>query len=110
MADGDDIYAACFTQAALANDVLAIRNGYAGAIDYLLDDGNAYKADIEEGYRELRALQAADMISWTVRRTSDGRLPLGFEPLADLLAQYHFVAPYKEQWMQSVAENLRQKA
>jgi hypothetical protein len=54
------------------------------------------------------SLQAADMISWTARRTSSGDLPAGFEPLAETLKEHHFEVPYKEEWMRSVADKLRE--
>jgi hypothetical protein len=122
------MYAACFAQATFANDILAPKAGYSGPIDYILDDGNAYKDDVQVGYRELQrrgvkigrlgfaqdsldcALQAADMISWTVRRTSTGKLPDGFEPLADILVEHHFEVPYPEEWMHGVADKLREQA
>ncbi len=50
------------------------------------------------------------MISWTVRRTSTGKLPDGFEPLADILVEHHFEVPYPEEWMHGVADKLREQA
>jgi hypothetical protein len=122
------MYAACFAQTALANDILAPTSSYKGPIDYVLDDGNSYKKDVREGYGVLQskgvnlgalsfekddsncALQAADMISWTVRRTLSAALPVGFEPLSGLLGEYHVEVPYKQEWMQEVADELRAQA
>ncbi len=66
------MYAACFAQATFANDILAPKAGYSGPIDYILDDGNAYKDDVQVGYRELqrRGVEIGRSVShrivWTV--------------------------------------------
>jgi hypothetical protein len=90
--------------------------------------GNSFKKHVQEGYVELQrrgvkigklefahdsldcALQAADMISWTARRTSSGDLSAGFEPLSETLKEHHFEVPYKEERMQGVADKLREQA
>jgi hypothetical protein len=117
--------AACLGQAVMINDILAPKSGYHSSISYVLDDGNRYKQDIRDVDAVLRchgvnirkvgfevddsnsALQAADMVSWTVRKLLSGKLPSGFEPLSDLFDQHHTEVPYEEEWMQSVADKLR---
>ena len=119
------MYAACFGQAVMMNDILAPKSGYHSSISYVLDDGNRYKQDIRDADAVLRshgvnirkvgfepddsnsALQAADMVSWTVRRSVSGKLPSGFEPLPDLFDQHHTEVPYEEEWMQSLPGKLR---
>jgi Protein of unknown function (DUF3800) len=119
------VYAACFGLAVMMNDILAPKSGYDSSISYVLDDGNRYKQDIRDVDAGLRchgvnirkvgfevddsnsALQAADMVSWAVRRFLSGKLPSGFEPLSDLFDQHHTEVPYEEEWMQSVADKLR---
>jgi hypothetical protein len=56
----------------------------------------------------LNALQAADMSSWSVRRRLAGTFPPGYEPLQELFGEDHHIdVPYREDWMQGVADSLR---
>jgi hypothetical protein len=118
------MYGACFAQATMTNDILA----KCSTIGYVLDSGNRFKKDIVEAHASFRsrgvnlgnlefgsddsncALQAADMISWTVRRCISSTLPKGFEPLSDVFDQHHTEVPYKAEWMELVADALRAQA
>ena len=122
------MYAACFAQATMTNDILARKSGYHSTIDYVLDNGNRYRNDIREAHSVFTskrvnigsldldnddsncALQPADMISWTVRRRHAGRLSAGFEPLTELFDEQYLEVPYKEEWMQTVADKLKEQA
>ena len=119
------MYGACFTQVADMSDIAAAKAGYRSPISYVLDEGNSYSSQILDAYAVLKnqsvdiaephfesdhlvsALQAADMVSWSVRRRLVGAFKDGFEPLSTLFDDYHWDLPYKEEWMQRVAADLR---
>jgi hypothetical protein len=57
---------------------------------------------------DVNALQAADVLSWAVRRDlSGGSFEHGFEPIRDLFEELHLNFEYKEEWMLGVAERIR---
>jgi hypothetical protein len=120
------MYGACFVQLAMMNDILTPKHHDYFAISYILDDGNCYKHDVIDAYarmkstlysldtiefrkdESLNALQAADMVSWSVRRRLAGTFPLGYEPLQEVFVEdHHLDVPYLEEWMQGVADALR---
>ena len=119
------MYGACFAQLAMMNDVVARLNDHHEPIPYLLDDGNSYKKDIIEAQRVLAsklpslktiefssdttlcALQAADVVTWSVRRRLAGHFPSEFEPLQALFDKHHSDLDYREEWMVSVANSIR---
>jgi hypothetical protein len=100
-------------------------NGHHELIPYVLDDGNKYKNDIIEAKRTLAsslpslktiefcsdtslcALQAADVVTWSVRRQLAGTFPSGFEPFQGLFDKHHLDLDYKEEWMVGVADLIR---
>jgi hypothetical protein len=120
------MYGACFAQLALMNDVEARLNDYHEPIPYVLDDGNPYKKDIIEARGTLAlpsletiefcsdaslcALQAADVVSWSVRRKLAGRFLSEFEPLLGLFDKHHLDLDYGEEWMVGVADSNRKAA
>ena len=122
------MYGACFAQLAMMNDVESRLNDHHQLIPYVLDDGNSYKNDIIEAGRILRlpslktvefctdtslcALQAADVVTWSVRRRLAGQFPSGLEPLQGLFDKHHLDLDYREEWMVGVADShrLRQAA
>ena len=125
------MYGACFVQLVVANGVLAKKNNYSQRIAYLLDRGNQYKHDVLDAHSflsggdigdrlnigtlgfdcddNIAALQAADVVSWSIRRKYSLSLNIGFEPLESLFDSQHFEAPYSEEWMAEVAKSLRDK-
>ena len=122
------MYAACFAQVVMTSDVITPRSGYDSGVHYVLDSGNPHRNEIRVAHSVLRtngsrigtlefgsdnsncALQAADMISWAMRRSLDGGLSNGFEPLANLFDEHHNAFHYEEEWMRGVADKLRSSA
>jgi hypothetical protein len=117
------MYGACFAQLAIINDIYARKNDYHEPIPYVLDRGNSYQSHITEAKLTLAlpslktidfcsdtsqcALQAADVITWSVRRRLAGHFPSGFEPLQQLFDGHHRDIEYNEEWMVGVADSMR---
>jgi hypothetical protein len=121
------MYAACFSNLMmLTGEALRIYGPHRWPLSFVLDDGNPYKSQIVEGSIVLlktyplvtaivfrsddneSALQAADVVSWGVRRKlSGGTFKHGFEPLEDLFDPHHLNFEYKEEWMRDVAATIR---
>jgi hypothetical protein len=121
------MYGACFVNLmTLVGEALRVHGPHHWPLDYILDSGNAYKSHVVEAYPvlikayprvtridfqsddQLEALQAADVLSWAIRRDlSGGSFQHGFEPLRDLFDEQHLNFEYKEEWMQGVAEKIR---
>jgi hypothetical protein len=92
---------------------------------FVIDDGNSYKGQIREGIPVLLkafphvaaidfladtnvgALQAADVLTWAVRRDLSGAFSFAFAPLRNLFDQYHLKMNYEEEWMKGVADRIR---
>ena len=86
------MYGASFTEVVMTNGEQSRRDGYNDKIRYCLDDGNIYRSQVEQAHdallgmehksplnvgdlrfesdAEYGALQAADLVSWAVRRSS----------------------------------------
>jgi hypothetical protein len=56
---------------------------------------------------KILALQAADVIAWSVRRRLTGNFKNGFEPLPHLFNLDHVEQPLEEDWMIESADVLR---
>jgi hypothetical protein len=128
---GLSMYGASFVQLAMINGTGARMGDYRDPIAYLLDTGNPYKHDAVDAHsflvgdedkyplnmgtlafdsdNKLSALQAADVVSWSVRRKLASELKSGFEPLAELFDSSHIEVAYEEEWMLGVAAALRGK-
>jgi len=126
------MYGASFLLLAMVNGTAAQIEGHKSPIAYLLDKGNTYKHEVLAAHSilldsndsyplnigtlgfdsddELSALQAADVVSWGVRRKLASELRSGFEPLADLFNDLHTEIRYQEEWMKSVADTLKIRA
>ena len=94
-------------------------------LSFTLDDGNNYKQQIVESKPVIlkafprvsricfqsdddgTALQAADVLSWAVRRNLSATFAHGFEPLKDLFDQHHLNLEYKDEWMKGVADKIK---
>jgi len=123
------MYGASFMQLAILNAMGAEQGEFYDPIAYVLDTGNRFRPDLEvarsvakEGERSLSmgtvafdsdntvcALQAADVVSWSVRRRMASNFKSGFKPLADLFDDKHFEVDYKDNWMADVADMHRTK-
>jgi Protein of unknown function (DUF3800) len=124
------MYAAAFAQLMMAIGIGTKTNNFKTPVRYMLDDGNAYKMEAENAHafmeripdaenpvgelkfdldHNLSALQAADVVSWTVRRRRVAKLKSGFEPLEELCTEMHDEIPYKKEWMETVAQTLRER-
>jgi uncharacterized protein DUF3800 len=120
------MYAACFSNLVmLSGQGLEAYGNHRWPLSYFLDDGNTYKAQILEGRplllkafpriaaieflsdSHVNALQAADVVSWAVRRHLSGIIAHGLEPLDYLFDQHHLVLDYKEEWMRDVAAKVQ---
>jgi hypothetical protein len=129
---GVSMYGASFVQVAMINGTGFRSVGKKDPIKYRLDDGNSYTLDVVEAHKHLleneilhpvsmgdldfdsdhncAALQAADVVAWSVRRRLASALKSGFEPLANLFHDdHHIEVEYKEEWMKGVADSLRAK-
>jgi hypothetical protein len=125
------MYGASFIQVAMINGTGMRLGGSKEPIRYRLDDGNSYAAQIVEGHVFLTenerehplnmgdlhfdsddnsaALQAADVVAWSVRRKLASTLKSGFEPLEELFNGEHVEIEYREDWMNGVANTIRAK-
>ncbi len=123
------MYGTCFVQLAKLISVGARVRGYTGSIPFVLDTGNPYQHQILEAYsflarhkekfdlnvgalafdsdHNLAALQAADVIAWSIRRRLAATFKNGFEPLAELFVERHVEQEYKEEWMTQVSKTIR---
>ena len=120
------MYAACFCNVAMACGVGLDKYGqHRWPLSFTLDDGNTYKQQVVESKPvilkafprvskicfesddNLTVLQAADVLSWAVRRCSSATLTHWFEPLESLFDEQHFRVEYKEEWMKGVAERIK---
>ena len=91
----------------------------------ILDDGNNHKKDIVQAKRQLApnwpslatvsfstdsslcALQAADVVVWSIQRRLENRLEGVYEPLRALFDQHHWDLGYNKEWMVGVANSIR---
>lgn len=125
------MYGACFTNLVMMNTKQAEIEEYGPDIAYLLDSGNPFGPQILSAHAvmlarkkdltlnigtvgfdsddEFSALQAADVVAWSVRRKLAAELKSGFEPLADIFEDRHLEVPYKPEWMETVAQTIRTK-
>jgi hypothetical protein len=121
------MYAACFTNLALLSAIAIEKHGpHRWPLSFILDDGNNYRSHIIESKaiilgsfprvtdirflsdEQVNALQAADVLSWVVRRDlSGGAFNHGFKPLKDLFDEQHLNFEYEEEWMREIAEKIR---
>jgi hypothetical protein len=124
------MYAACFCNVAMYCGVVLEKAGnHRWPLSFTLDEGNRYKQEIIKGEPAILkafprvskicfesddnmvALQAADVLSWAVRRdSSGGSFAHGFEPLRDLFDPLYSTIDYKPEWMKGVAEKIRSAA
>jgi hypothetical protein len=119
------MYAACFAQLVMMNDAEASLSAHSECISYVLDRGNNHRSHLLEAQRQLAprwpslasidfaddssscALQAADVVAWSVRRKLAGGFPSGYEALQALFDRHHRDLPYHEEWMVGVADLIR---
>jgi hypothetical protein len=121
------IYSACFTLMAIFQGKQAEQDKYKEDIPFVLDDGCAYEQDVVIAHKflvnefqprrnahvgdlafgddtKIRALQAADVIAWVVRRKRAGlAFRNGFEPLENVLDGQHLAQNFEEDWMKEIA-------
>ena len=109
--------------------IAAEKHRFDSPISFSLDDGNTHKEDVCKAHEYLVNsgerigrlcfgsdendcwLQAADVVSWCVRRKlANLGFPNGFEPLEGLFDKHHAEIRYAETWMTSVADGLQEKA
>jgi hypothetical protein len=129
------IYSICFLLLAVVQAKHANQETYAGDIPFLLDGGNPHAEEVREAHtylmdfcekdsvslghpgsltfgddNKLRALQAADVIVWTVSRSvAADTFKNGFEPLATILESRHIQQPFEEEWMAESSNVLRER-
>ncbi len=124
------VYGACFLLLCAVQGKYLQSVNYRDTVPFVLDAGNPYKrhvsdahsaiVDIAEGYaNECRnsrlcfddstcALQAADIIAWSVRRRLTGApLKSGFEPISDVLNYEHIEETFHSQFMIDIADRIR---
>jgi hypothetical protein len=123
----NSIHSTCFLLLAVFQGRQADHDGYGCNINFVLDDFTKNKQEVIGAHRflvdtfqkeypthvgaldfgddkKVSALQAADVVAWTVRRIRAG-LPLrkGFEPLAGILNDPHLEKQFAETWMEEIA-------
>ena len=128
------IHGVCFMATAVYIRKWSVAHGCAYDIPYMLDDGCPDRKDIDETHaymvnefskryddlsfgalawgddEKIPALQAADVIAWTVRRKKSGdRFLAGFEPLEELFDEHHLEQHFEETWMEEIASSLKAK-
>ena len=125
------MYGASFAQVVMINGVKSLQDGYTDKIRYVLDEGNIYRPQVEQAHdflmsmehrsplnlgdlrfesdTEYCALQAADLVSWSVRRKLTTKLKEEHAPLEELFDSRHVQVNYEREWMDGVACNLRER-
>jgi hypothetical protein len=124
------VYGMCFLVLAVMLGKHAEATGYQEKIPFLMDTGNPYKGHVVDVHKFLTtsfqdiypvhagrltfstdtddcALEAADLIAWTVRRKLVGRFDHGFEPLVDLLAEQHMEQQLEDEVMRREIGHLK---
>jgi hypothetical protein len=123
------MYGASYAEVVMINGVKSRQDGYYDKIRYCLDEGNIYRPQVEqaqdfllstehksplnlgdlrfESDTEFCALQAADLVSWSVRRKLTTKLKEEHAPLEELFDARHVQVNYEKEWMDNVARNLR---
>jgi hypothetical protein len=120
------MYAACFANLVMLSGTGLEKHGpHRWPLSFVLDDGNAYKQQVIDGMpallkafprvakmeflsdSEVRALQAADVLSRAVRRDLSATFAHGFEPLEGLFDDHHLNLEYKAEWMRGVAGTIQ---
>jgi hypothetical protein len=120
------VYGFCFLLAAYSNHLLAVSNKYTKNIGFILDSGNPYAehvrgshAALKEWQRtdplnvgsltfdddeEISALQAADLVAWSVRRrATSSPFGKGFEPLLGIFNEAHHENAYEGALLEALA-------
>jgi hypothetical protein len=125
------MYGASYAEVVMINGVKSRRDGYYDKIRYVLDEGNIYRPQVEQAHdfllttehkspfnlgdlrfesdTEFCALQAADLVSWSVRRKLSTKLKEEHAPLEELFDARHVQVNYEPEWMDGVARNLRER-
>jgi hypothetical protein len=130
------IHSMCFLHAAVTQNGWADAARYESDIPFMLDEGCPDWADVKIAHRYLReeypadeapfpnraggltwendkkfpSLQAADVIAWTVRRkAANGQFNFGYEPLIEILDEFHYPAHFDEGAMKKITTHVRTK-
>ena len=124
------VYGSCFILLAVLQGKYAQKEGYKDEIPFILDSGNNYRRHVVEAHsflrehfqpsqfanvgglafdtdEKVRALQAADLVSWSVRRRIADKFNNGFETLVDIFNPPHIEQPFEAGWMEDIATRLR---
>lgn len=120
------VYGFCFLLAAYSNHLLAVSNKYTKNIGFILDSGNPYAAHVRGAHaalkewqltyalnagsltfdddEEIGALQAADLVAWSVRRrATNSPFGKGFEPLLGIFNDAHHENAYEGALLEALA-------
>jgi len=126
------VYGLCFLLAAMLMGRYTEIEGYCTPIPYVLDTGNKYRTQVDavhafivEDFQKVhpvnmgsltfdtddnvRALQAADVVAWSVRRNITANFNGGFEPLLGIFDERHIAQPLEEDWLIEIAEAIQAK-
>src|ERR1700728_4200211 len=104
---------------------------YPFELPYILDDGNAYGAQVERAHKHLaeecqpaiplgsldfgsdatsRHLQAADVVAWTVRRKrAEDPFRDYLEPLETIFTKNHVYVRFNPEWMAEISEQMKKQ-
>jgi hypothetical protein len=126
------VYGMCFLVLAVMLGKHADATGYRETIPFLIDTGNPHRHHVVDVHKFITttfqqmypihagslmfvsdtddpAIEAADVIAWTVRRKLVGLFNNGFEPLAEILAEQHMEQPLEDEWMDEIAAAIRHR-
>jgi hypothetical protein len=127
--DAMSVYGFCFILSAYAEHLRAVHNKYDKNIGFILDFGNPYAAHVLEAHAALKrwqdtkplnvgslkfeddkvvsALQAADLVAWSVRRRlTKSPFGNGFEPLLGIFDDAHSEVAWDGGWLQQLTDGL----
>lgn len=124
-------YGACFLLAAVIGHKVADNSDYRKRIPFVMDAGNPYAEHVRNAHQtaltfqqkrflnmgslsfeddeRVLPLQAAEAVSWTVRRRLTGKFANGFDPLQNLLDRSHVEHEFADDYMAELANKLRSK-
>jgi hypothetical protein len=122
------VYSLAFMMTVEINRASAAHQGYTSTIDFVFDEGNRYRRQVQALYDSIRAnpeaeeykvgtlefcsdkqvpaLQGADLISWAMRRRKAGKeMKNHHAPLNDLFDKFFADSPMREDVLQQMSES-----
>jgi hypothetical protein len=124
------VYGFCFLLSVYTNHLRAEMNNYSKNIGFMMDSGNSYAEHVRAAHaamlhwqddkplhvgslafgndQEIGALQAADMVAWSVRRrVTSSAFGNGFEPLLGVFDEAHSEHAWSGPVLQALSTELK---